>query len=92
MKNSIEDSEDDLTRSDLNKTFENHLKNARTENEYLNRNRSKSKSDSAEFAHVIMDFAEKVLLPSLLEQPGQLHFITVCHVLTMCSILLKDIG
>lgn len=57
-------------------TLENHFKKARAETEYLNQNSSRSKSDSAELVHVIIDFAEKMLLHSLLTPPGQLHFIT----------------
>lgn len=29
-----------------------------------------------EFQHIVFDFAEKVLLPQLLKQPGQLYFVT----------------
>ena len=34
------------------------------------------KSNFNEIRHFIFDFAEKVLLPKILNQPGQLHFIT----------------
>ena len=34
------------------------------------------KSNCNEIRHFIFDFAEKVLLPNILNQPGQLHFIT----------------
>lgn len=76
LKNAIASNSDDIAREDLRQTLEKHLKDARTETDFLKIHRSKSKMQSAEYVHVIVDFAEKVLLPSLLRQTGQLHFIT----------------
>lgn len=74
--NAIEYSTDYVSRSDLQKTLNNHLNSSKTETEYLNPIRAQSNFDSAELIPVIIDFAENVLFPFVLHQPGQLHFIT----------------
>lgn len=67
------------TSSEIHKVtteaLQRHVSEAKTEfllyREFQNRGRG-----STTHRHFVFDFAEKVLLPRLLKQPGQLHFTT----------------
>lgn len=76
MRNAKEFCEDDFAKQKLQETIDNHLNYAKSEIDYLRQKRIESKTPSSKVVHVIIDFAEKVLIPSLVNQPGQLHFIT----------------
>lgn len=75
-KNTIYTTTDDSVKESLQNTVDNHKQNANCEKIYYQACRSESLQASSTTLHVIVDFAEKVLLPSLKEQTGQLHFIT----------------
>ena len=54
-----------------------HLEEAKTEFLYYRKFQKECKENLVgEVYHLVFDFAEKVLLPKLVKQPGQLHFIT----------------
>lgn len=76
IKNALEFCTDDVMRNGLTTTLESHIHNAQSELEYMKQLRIQSKQEASQTLHLIMDFAEKVLLPSLVKQPGQLHFVT----------------
>lgn len=76
LKNSLSNSTDDSTRNTLQESLEKHVADALSERRYLKDVRSLAISGQNKVLHLIMDFAEKVLLPSLVRQPGQLHFVT----------------
>lgn len=76
LKNQIEHSTSDL-KDALSNALNIHRKIAKEE--FLNYRKVQNSirdrpSDGT--IHIIIDFAEKVLLPHMLKQPGQLHFIT----------------
>lgn len=56
---------DDMTRDSMQKALETHLESAKSELDYKQRCRQKSKESNSNTLHLIIDFSEKVLLPSL---------------------------
>eukprot|EP00171_Calliarthron_tuberculosum_P002461 IDg2461t1 len=57
--------------------LEQHRCNARVEYSYYQKIRESTLlQPSGQTVHLVMDFAEKVLLPSMMDQPGNLHFVT----------------
>lgn len=67
----------DIRRKALKEKYDKHVKEAQSEfSNYKKIMEEAKKSNCNEIAHFIFDFAEKVLLPKILNQPEQLHFIT----------------
>lgn len=52
-----------------------HRNDAKVAHAYYKRCQDEAE-DNSRIIHMVFDFAEKVLLPRLLKQPGQLHFVT----------------
>lgn len=67
----------DIRRNALKEKYDRHINEA--QKEFLNYKsvmEEAKKSDHTILRHFVFDFTEKVLLPKILNQPGQLHFIT----------------
>ena len=77
MKNIADNMKDPTTKEIMEKARQKHRDEASTEFKLYREIQSKVKQiPVGNDIHLIFDFAEKILLPSLLKQPGQLHFIT----------------
>lgn len=67
----------DIRRQALKEKMDNHLKDAESEfRNYKTIMKDCSVEHQSVKRHFVFDFAEKILLPKLLNQPGQLHFKT----------------
>ena len=73
--NSIDTSPSEETRSYSLATLKLHRERAAAEFRYYKDMMLKAANSVTE-SYVVFDFAEKVLLPHLVRQPGQLHFVT----------------
>ncbi len=58
----------------LKSSLQDHAQDWRAEFGHYKNTQANSKK--GHFIRFVFDFAEKVLLPKLMKQPGQLHFIT----------------
>lgn len=68
---------DDVTKQELKKRYLAHRNEAAGEFKfYKSIMECSEKEPEGEAVHLIFDFAEKVLIPRLQDQPGQLHFTT----------------
>lgn len=78
LTNLIRTIQDDQTKSDTKLSLLKHKDAAQYEfNYYVNlKKEAECNSNSDKSLHLIFDYAEKVLLPRLKKQPGQLHFVT----------------
>lgn len=74
LKNAVDISANEHTCTTLKSTLEKHMSEAKLERLYLQNVRQELKRENSTVLHLILDFSEKVFLPSLLKQPGQLHF------------------
>lgn len=73
----IEICNDIFIKEELETKLKEHKEEAASEFSYYRQLQNDAKSGSQPHRlHIIFDFAEKVLIPHLLRQPGQLHFVT----------------
>lgn len=77
FRDALESPLDDENRSRAHQTLQQYREDAAAEFALYKLTMQTVVDDSINDAiHLIYDFAEKVLLPHLLRQPGQLHFVT----------------
>ncbi len=76
IRNAFSCNSDEIALQNKQSALAKHKSDARSEREYMRKYQIEAKNSAGTVLHVIIDFAEKVLLPSLLEQPDQLHFVS----------------
>lgn len=77
ISNLLQTDIDDDTRGLLDASLRTHKNEAAAEFKVYTDNQAEARDNpTSGRLHCVFDFAEKVLLPHLLRQPGQLHFVT----------------